>query len=415
VGWRRVGGNVLLLAGAVAIGRLSALAVFSVVAHQLGAGALGTFGIVSAYTAYWFFLTDVGLSQRMVRDVAADPSTLQDDFAASLSLKVAILAVPALAIVVAQVGWGEAPSASLFCLLTAGMCVQSLAYTFECAARARERNLVEAVSSAVQAVVMVVSAVALLAAGAGIVGVGVAALAGATVRLAISAALARRWVGVRPRWRWQPSLLRRSSPYLLTTITTTAYVGIDVAIIGLITDPQRVGNYIAVSRLMLAFSFLVNYAGNAALPAAVRAFQSSRDHFLRMGRRLTLSALSVGLLLTAAGAAVAEPVLRVLYGAEFVGATGVFRIATLYLPLAAVSAVSGLLLTAAGRQRERAKAVLAGLVATVVLCLALVGWLGSLGAVLQFVLSQLVLTVVLVRRFQLVGSQAESRRPTLRG
>lgn len=401
--WRRVGGNVVLLAAAVALGRTSTLLVFSVVAHKLGVEALGIFGVVAAYTAYWFFLCDLGLSERLVRDAAADPASLRDDFRASFNLKIIFLAAPVAVVTVALVGWGDRPTVQLFCLLTGAMSTQSLAYVFECAARARELNKVEALSAAGQSVVTLSLAVALLSSGMGVVAVGYAALAAALVRLALSAALTYRWLGLSPGWGWHPQLLRRAVPYLATTLMLTAYLGIDVAIIGLVTDPALVGGYIAISRLLLAFGFLVNYVNNAALPAAVRMFGTSRDRFLRLAHELTIVALLVGGLLAAVLAGLAEPILVLLYGDELAGAADLFRLSTLYLPLVLASASLGLLLTAAGRQADRARATFVGLVATVALCLALVPTFGSSGAVIQFLVSELVLLIVLLRQMQRLG------------
>ena len=399
---RRLGANALLLIAAAGLSRLSSLFVFGLVAHRLGAQALGVFGLCTAITSYWFFLTDMGLSQRLVREGAADPTGLQTDFAASLNLKLAGLALPGLTVVVALLGWGNRAEIQLFVLLTIAASLQSLAYTYECAARAHELNKVEAISATAQVLVFGGLSVVLLELGRGIVALGLAAAAGSLLRLLISAALAGHWVNARPARIWRPRLLRSSAPYLTTSLTLTAYVGVDVLIIGLLADTDFVGRYIAVSRPLLALVFLVNYAAQAVIPGAVRTYIAGGERFFRAGQRVLLMVMLMGGLAAAVLAGLAEPLLRILYGSSFADAEGMLQLAALYLPLAAGTAVLGVLATAADRQGERAVAVIVGLAATGVFCLALVPTLGETGAVLQLLGSELVLLTALLWRLQRV-------------
>jgi O-antigen/teichoic acid export membrane protein len=250
---------------------------------------------------------------------------------------------------------------------------------------------IEAVATSAQAIVTATASVLGLISGGGLTAIGAAAVAGTAIRLALSYSLMRAWLGIGIGSSWQPSLLKKSAPYFLTTLTATAYGGIDVLIIGLLGSTALVGNYIAASRPMLIIAFLINYVGVAALPAAVRRFKSGRVQFLRLVDSASASLLLVGAATSIVLVSLAQPLVALVYGPDFQAAVGIFRLCALYLPAVAANAVLGMMLTAAGRQRDRAAALLAGLGATAVLCFLLIPPLQSTGAALQLIASELVL------------------------
>lgn len=112
--------------------------------------------------------------------------------------------------------------------------------------------------------------------------------------------------------------------------------------------------------------------GNIGLPESVRRLRDGGAAALATyARSLTLVVLGVTVLYCGFVAVAAEPLLRLVYGAEFVPAAGVTRLIALQYVLVAVSFGAGQAVKAAGRMRQlwagRAVSAVLSIVAVVVL------------------------------------------------
>ena len=191
-------------------------------------------------------------------------------------------------------------------------------------------------------------------------------------------------------WRPDRETLRAALPYATTSLTLLAFAQIDILILSVIASQKMVGEYTSVSRLLLISGTMAAIAGSAVLPTASRIYASQdRARFAE----IVSGALGFVFLIGGAAAAglfvLAGDVIQIIYGADFAPLASLLQFGALYMLLKFPVSAAAILLTACGRQGDRARSVIYGLIATVVFVLGFVPLLGLWGAVLAMLLSEL--------------------------
>lgn len=323
------------------------------IARASGADGLGTFGI-----AFLVWLAVVGLNRALV----TEPMTVGDAtgraganlpeglLSALVVGLVAATGIAAVGVVMHLAGVGTAA------LLAVAVWIPSLLAQDYCRSMAfRLRRPDQALlSDAAFAVVQVASSLALYLGGVRSTAAFISAWGlGATVGAIVGVRLLRIRPTVRgavphlralwPRSRWFVAEFGTSFPadqgylLLLPVLLGTAQFGYFRAGMGLI------GPVVVV--------FIAG--GNIGLPESVRRLREGGAAGLRSyARSLTAVVLAVTVVYCGLVAALAEPVLRVVYGAEFAPAATVTRLIALQYVLMAVSFGFGQAVKAAGRMRQ---------------------------------------------------------------
>ena len=166
-----------------------------------------------------------------------------------------------------------------------------------------------------------------------------------------------RWLGgpVWPAWRgladWR-ARLGAAGPVGAANLVMKVLVTVDILLLGILARPDEAGAYAAAAKIGLVLIVAVEVLWNALLPRLSRLWQESPARF-----RARL-ALYLGLILAcfvpvaAGGTALGEPFMRALYGAQFPGAGGVFRILIVSYVVLATGQFFGNALIACDRQRD---------------------------------------------------------------
>jgi O-antigen/teichoic acid export membrane protein len=228
--------------------------------------------------------------------------------------------------------------------------VLSLDIPIACTATAHRNLLVgtgrygaRATASAARAVSRMLVAIALVAAGFGILG----ALVGIVVSSAAELAIAR--VVVRPSWRRDPRVgLRRlgevAFPLLLFAASQRLLDKLDVLLLQRVTGSvEQAGIYAAAQNLAIAPGLLASAVAALLMSMLGRLRRAGEDGEARALARGALRATLLLLPLAALVAGGAPPIVRLVYGASFVGAIPIVAClvfaATGLLVLGVVSAI----------------------------------------------------------------------------
>ena len=397
-GLGRVLMNVAFITGSNITGRLLTLVLHAALARAFGAEGLGGLATAVAISTYFVFLVDFGTAPRLEREGATSPVELGNLFAEALGFKLA-LSVPAAGAVVLLAlflpfdGW----VVELCVLIAIASIIRSFAYTTQAVCRARERIDLVGVTLVLDTAAFVGTSLIALGLGLPLVSIGYASIFAALVQLGSATLFARRFISFSIRFPPRLSVARAALPYATTSLSVLAFAQIDVLIMAFIESTAFVGRYSAVSRLLLIAGTLGVMSTSAILPTAARVFANATserfDEIINGAIRLVVA---IGLGASAGVAIIAEPLLATIYGPDFVELTGLLRLGAPYLAFKFAVSILGVSLTSIGRQGDRARSVLLGLVATVVFVLTLVPVLGLTGAVASMVASELVLATSLL-------------------
>ena len=157
-------------------------------------------------------------------------------------------------------------------------------------------------------------------------------------------------IELRTNARRLASMVRESVAYWAFGVFFVLYLWIDMTMLSLMTSPEVVGWYAVPTRLFQTAMFVAVVVGTAWLPRLVRAFQESPMRLRTEARAPLELVLLLGLPISAAIAAGADPVVNALYGPAYAGAVPVLVILGLCVPLMYASFILNQILIASKRQ-----------------------------------------------------------------
>ncbi len=387
----RVTANVGFVTGAHAISRLLHLALVGLVGHSRGSDGVGGYALAAALGGAFVFATDLGLSPRLTRALAARSEGAAKAASRSMGAKLcaSLVAFPALAFV--PVALSVPTWISHLCLLLmVASFLDSLSFLCYAVSDGYERVDLAGVGALVQAGVWVGLASAAILAGLPMPAVGWAAVAGSAAEFLFSWHCARRFVPITVA---KPRLMdiKDSLPYAVTSLTAYGVWQIDVVLVSAVANTLLTGEYASVSRLLLGIGFVPLLISTALFPSVTVSFVRDCPEIFRGLVTQTLRASFVVsgalfLLLLCA----ARPIMTIVYGAAFSHLDMPLTVGAAFIFLRFVSATLACALTASGRQGVRAGSVITGLAVTCVTILIVFPAMGVVGGVLALIAGEIV-------------------------
>jgi O-antigen/teichoic acid export membrane protein len=320
---RRAVKNTAVVAVGEIVGKLASLALFAVLARQVGESQLGVFVLAFAFLQIVMVPIDLGLDRYLLRQVARDRARLPHLFGNVLVLKL-VLAIPVFAIAVGvlfALGYSEETRETVY-VLAGGLLLDSLAATASSAFTAFERNELRALTSLVQRASGAVLGIGILAAGGGVVSVAAAYTVGSLIGFLVGLWLVHRHLPPaftldRARWR---ALTQESVPFAAQDVFTILLFRVDAVLLSLLSTDAAVGRYGAAYRLLESTLF-VSYSLAGAFAAMYTYLEDDSDPTIQaiFGRSIKL-ALAALVPAAVVFGILAEPIVKLVYGAELAGA-----------------------------------------------------------------------------------------------
>lgn len=276
---RRAAKNTAIRAAGEIVGKLSTLALFAVLARQLGERELGVFVFAFAFLGIALIPIGFGTDSYLLREAARErragggaPSreALDGLFWNVIALKL-VMTLPALAIGAAALVALDYPAQTrlVVAVMAAGLLLDLFAKSFHAVFNAYERSDLLVLSVVAQRLLTAGLGVAALLSGRGLVTVAVVFALGSLVHLALGVVLLARAVGLprprvaRARWR---TLTTRSFPFAVQDVFIVVLFKLDAVLLSVLAAESAVGRYGAAYRLLEATLF-VSYALNGAFVA----------------------------------------------------------------------------------------------------------------------------------------------------
>jgi O-antigen/teichoic acid export membrane protein len=206
--------------------------------------------------------------------------------------------------------------------------------------------------------------------------------------------IARPGFRVEPR-RWLP-LMRASLAVGVAGVFSLVFFRIDTAMLAAFKPTEVVGHYGAAYRLLEATLFVAWSVAAAVYPVFSRLTVTTDPPVGFVFQRSLKLSITLTLPLAAGGLVLAEPLLRLLYGASYESAATALRLLAPAIALYPISYVTGYLLVS--QDRQNVLTAVYGFVAleNVLANFVLIPWLSLNGAALGTSISQLLVVVAFV-------------------
>ena len=391
---RRIARSALFRSGGEVLGKAASIALFVVMARELGRAGFGSFMFGLSLGTVLSYAAGLGTEELIAREVARDRSRVDALLADVLALK-ALTFLPVIVLsagivtLVGLPGSGELAA----CIAVGGVAVENLGRTYHGVFTAYERLGMISVSVVLQRVLTAAAGIAVLLAGGGVVAVAVVFAAGAVAGLVAARLVLRRFVAAPrrdvDRRRWM-GILRAALPIGVAGLLLNVMLRADAALLGVLTgDAAEVGVYAAAFRLLEATLFVSWAVAASALPWLAR-----REEGVTAARGFELGAKLLAVVLVPVGlsfALLAPELVDLLYGGQYGESVLPLRLLGAVTFLYGIGNLAGTVLIA--RDQPRAFTVLAATLVGVnlVLNLALIPRWGADAAAFSALVSSLLL------------------------
>jgi O-antigen/teichoic acid export membrane protein len=393
------------------------LVVAVVLLRQLAPDALGAYNLAALFVVqYLGTLSEFGLGTLLTREAAKEPQAASRLFAATLALRLLLVAacIPAVGLLIglywglAQAGLG-APLSSLeqqalwVLVLTLVPGAYSGAVTALC--YARERMELPALIELFTALLSTVARIGVVLLGGGVLALAWAAVGVSSITALLFVGLQFRWLFA-PGLLWDTLLLRQllgsGLPLMLNGLLVAVFFRFDTFLIRAFGDALAVQRYTMPYQVLGIAMILPPIIVNAVFPLLSRRAGEERVRLAQAQQTTLRALLLLALPLAMALSVLAVPLVMLFTGDNapdylLGGSALVLAITAWFLPLSFVNGLNQYLLIAIDQQRAITLAFAIAAISNLGLNLLAIPLFGLVGASVVTILTEVVLYVVLLR------------------
>ena len=346
--------NVTVLAGSQLITWTMTLAWTLVVPRALGPSGLGTIMAAWAITGILGVVLGLGTRNYLVRESVVRPGSAPGLIGTALVLRVVLSPLLIVgAVVYGQlVGWGHDAEIVLYLAAAATIFVQ-IAEPLQAGFQATERMEYLAYSDIISKSGQGLVGIVVVLLGFGTIGVTAcwAVMTGVVVVLDLYWLRSLVRIDLRTNLQRMVSLAKASLPYWAFGVFFMLYLWIDFVMLSLLTPSEEVVGWYAVpTRLFQTLMFLPVAVGTAWLPHFVRGFEEGDGKLKDAARQPIELVLLLSLPIAALTVVEADPVIHLLYGADYAESVPVMAILGLCIPAMYMNIMLSQVLIAMNRQ-----------------------------------------------------------------
>ena len=401
-----VGRNIAVLLGSQAVTWSLALVLTIMVPRYLGPDGVGQLRLGAALWAFAVVIGELGTNMLVILEFAHDPALGFALVKPVLRLRLlgAFLGIVGVLTFVLLAGY-DLETSVVVGIVGIGVLIGMMADVARGALFGFQWMTVTAQTDVIAKVVTVVVVVGVLIAGGDTVAVAVAMIVPAVVSgVLLFRALRTKRDRVNAPHPSPPAraVLKRSSPFLYSSIVVAGYSSLDVVIISLVATETEVGWYAVAATLMGTLLFLPNTIVTSLFPALAQVHEENAgaaSELLARALRTTMIfafPISVGIMV------VAGPLVTLLFGSDFTPAGAVLAAGGIVLLLMFPTILIGGIARATGRVRVFNVAITLATIMTIPLDLVLVPWTrdrfdnGAIGGALSYIITELLVLIVLI-------------------
>jgi O-antigen/teichoic acid export membrane protein len=396
----RVGKNFLFLFVTNAASLLSSVLLYALLARYWGTTEFGKFSFVFAFVGLFVFLSDFGLNQLLVREVARDKDKVSAYVNNSLGLVVIASIVCWIAICLGINSLSETEETIWAVYLAGGyVVIGGYVLVFRGAFYAYEKMEYETITLFVEKLVVLLLSWILLVLGKKLMAIALVFVVGRFVNLLFSILLYTKFVQVdwsvsfdRKIWR---TLFTLTIPFGINILLTAVYIQVDVVLLSIMTTDRDAGLYRAATALIIPLTVVATSLNNALFPVLSRLHDTAADSLHHTAEKSVKYLFILGLGIALGILALADKFILIVYSQEYTGSISVLRVLALIVPLRFVNNSLAVTLTSVNKQRLRTLVIACAALVNVAANMILIPSLGYMGAGYATLVTESVITALL--------------------
>ena len=394
---------------------VASLFVVGYMARTLGQADYGKFVFAFAYVSMFAPLANMGLRAITVREIAKDREHA-DRFLGSIVIVRLVLSVVATllaALLIRLLGYPIDTRIVVY-LAASTIVFQAVATTFYDAFQAFEIAKYMAYAQFLSGMTLTVLSIVVLALGWRLYGLTAVYVLGSVLGTVLSYMYGVRNVAA-PRYavdfaQWKGYLVQ-GAPFFFPNLITLVGAKVGVVLLSGMSGDSAVGVYGAANMLVERLAIVPDGICTAMYPAMVILFRESREETSRLFRRFYLYLLLLGLPLALGTTVLAQPIIRLVYGARYDASARVLQVLIWWLFFTFLTSILYWTLAAIDREHKAGRVAFIVTPVYVALNLVLIPVFHGVGAAVAALLASMVAFALLYRyvRLYLVGYTVEPR------
>lgn len=387
-GWL-IGGRIAQMLINLVVGLLTA--------RYLGPSNFGLINYAAAYTGFFAAFCSLGINSVLVKELVDNPGEEGKIIGTSLGMKAvsSFLSAVAIICIVSVVDAGEPVTVLVSALCSIGMIFQifeTINYWFQ----SRLQSKVTAIATFVAYVVTALYKVVLL-----ILGKDVAWFAFATSIDYICIGILLLWAYKKNgggklafSWEYGKSVLKKSCHFILPSLMVAIYAQTDKIMLKQMISEEEIGFYSTAVSISTIWCFVLSAIIDSVYPSIMKANKTDEALFIKRNKQLYAIIFYVSLFVSLVFTLLAEPIVYILYGKEYLPAVAPLRIITWYTAFSYLGVAKNAWVVCKDRQKYLVYVYAAAALSNVVLNLIFIPGLGASGAAMASLTAQIMTTLV---------------------
>jgi O-antigen/teichoic acid export membrane protein len=389
---KKIMGNASWLFIEAVLSRLLSFLLVIYLARRLGSLNFGKLSFANAFVQIFIIFADLGISFLTIREVARDKQSTPEFIGSGFILKI-LLATGTFGLIFAAINITDCPRDTKQVVYLIGLCYifESLGDFFGSVFKANEKMQYSALIDIAEKIFMVSLCLIFLFLGYGLIAMAFIYLICGIIYNFLNIFFVI-WKFARPKikidCRFWKYLLKNGLPFALGGILIMAFYYTDTVMLAWLKGERVVGWYGVSFNLVHALGMLPSAFLTAAFPVFSRFFKTSTDSLNQAYRGAFKFLLLLGMPISAGGMLLAERIIRLLFGENYLPSIAILRIIISAVAFTYLNSLFGYFLASIDKQMDSLKMLGIAVVMNILLNLMLIPRYSYVGAAVATVISQ---------------------------
>lgn len=370
----------------------AALVIFA--ARLLGPESWGAFSYAMSLIAFLLILSDIGISAIVTRESAKNLETSAEYFSTAFFLKIILLSIGVILLIFGAPYLTKiAEARMLLSMITLLLIFDSLRNFGFAISRAVEQMQWEAINEIVTNIFIVVLGIYALLKYPGSASLTYAYIAGTGVGLLLMIWTLRHYVSkifTQFNYKLIKPILASSLPFAFASFLGAIMINTDLIMLGWMRSPAEIGFYSASQKPIMFLYTMAGLFAASLFPVLSKLSHSEhKERFKKILEKSIVASLFVALPVTLVGLPLSAGIIKLLFGQEYLPATGSFQVLLLTLLIIFPSVIVSNSMLAANEQKKFILFSLIGAIGNVLFNFLLIPMLGIVGCSISTLITQI--------------------------
>lgn len=392
---QRIVKNIGVTGFAQVLTSLMAFVLLLYLARILGEADFGIYNFAMSITTLFVVITDLGVNQFLVREIAREKDRSSEYVNSAVTLKIPLSIMTFIGIVMFSWIFGYNTKFNiLLYLLGLYNILLTVSSTYLSLFQAWEKMEYVAAFQIIEKVIVVSLGLYLLMLGYDVVAIGFAYFIAGLFDICVALIISKKIIkhGLNFNLKFQKNILIKALPLAVGSIFSMIFFRIDSVILGFLKGYAAVGIYtVAYNPLLTLSSILSGMFSSALYPVMSRYFRKDKKSLQKLIETSSKYIALIGMPITVFLITAADKVIFILYGSNYHDSIICFQILSFFIVFRLMNPTIGTFLIAIEKQNVQVPIIVLTAVFNVILNLILIPEFSYIAASISTVLSEMML------------------------